>query len=980
MSLQKRIRVEKSYDHERVFLDHYDWLLDWAYQLTHNNKDEAEDLVQDLYVTFVQSGSKLDLSDEDRLRGYLYRTIKRLFILRRRRHGRGAISSLLIVDFDSVENALAGVDRSRLLMVRSDLARICEYAQIRRRTHRGASALILRFFFGYLPSEIAKILQTNRATVDKLTSNARAEARLFLSKPGALRFMDEEPPTKRPKSRSLPEDPYAMYLELRRRVFADASGDCMTQEQVGHIYGAEEATRISTDAIAHLVSCALCLERVNHMLGLPTLDQRFPSDDRDKHKGDEPPTGGSGGDRGRKLRRKLQEVYEHRPKSLQIAVNGEVRGVQGVTATRNQLRINLEAVAQIDFVEVLSEQGVSLLFHALEETDPLNPSDQGAEVSLSDGRTLAVAVSLDEGIPTVELTYFDALYDDAAEEAPEVKKSRFDSKRTAQFAPALRWWERLAARFKGFNWGFLRSLSLATAVALVLATLVIRTSVDSGHSPTKSAQEVLAYAVAQQNSSIPVGGAVRQVFSLEVRSDHGALIEKGKVDVLRGRTPSRQAIKLLSPTGTLVRGQWSDSKGKASSYPVERDQKAGQAAFDAAWKHAPDASDFAQMVSPAGGLTVHQEESQYVVSYTRAAGSEGDGISSAHLVLTSAEMRPVSESFEVEAGGRRQQYRFEQLSYQVLSPAEVTESDFEIDPSLAGSSTGAVRSPLGELSLAHLTLEAYQLLNNLGPEIEGNVDVQRTSDDNIEISGVVPTALQKESLLHVLGPLRKSPHVSISLHSNDEPLSGSRPSHSVSVEALAPVSESDDHAPLDSDVRTALRARGYSNDDLDVHVRQFSSESIARASRIHREGWTIRQLGAADFSTEDLQSLSPEERMLWLTLIDKHLVALAAELEPLATSFASVQAATGPVLRESPGVIPQPENTRQLAALTERLSSGAERLDRLLTTELAVSPGGSPTNHNVAEIVGLLTDLRIEESMLHQTVLRLQAADSDRTK
>jgi len=172
VGLLKVTKIEKSRDHEEIFLDHYDLLLKSARGLCHGSREEADDLVQDLYVSFVQSKSIVQVDDADRLRGYLYRALKNLFI-RKNRRNREAAASLDISDFDSIQIALSSVDGSQLLLVRSRLTDICEYACTRRTTHKAGSVLILRFFFGYYPSEIAQLLRTSRAAVDKLTHTAR---------------------------------------------------------------------------------------------------------------------------------------------------------------------------------------------------------------------------------------------------------------------------------------------------------------------------------------------------------------------------------------------------------------------------------------------------------------------------------------------------------------------------------------------------------------------------------------------------------------------------------------------------------------------------------------------------------------------------------------------------------------------------------------------------------------------------------------
>jgi DNA-directed RNA polymerase specialized sigma24 family protein len=101
---------KKSSDHETIFLNHYDWLLSWARQHTQGASEESEDLVQDLYVRFVQMKSCPVFTDDDQVRAYLYTSLKNLFISRKLRSGRDAVSGLLAVDFDSVEFAVSSVD------------------------------------------------------------------------------------------------------------------------------------------------------------------------------------------------------------------------------------------------------------------------------------------------------------------------------------------------------------------------------------------------------------------------------------------------------------------------------------------------------------------------------------------------------------------------------------------------------------------------------------------------------------------------------------------------------------------------------------------------------------------------------------------------------------------------------------------------------------------------------------------------------
>jgi len=332
---------KKSRDHETIFLNHYDWLLDWARQHTQGASEEAEDLVQDLYVRFVQMKSGPAFTDDDQIRAYLYTSLKNLFISKKLRSGRDAVSGLLAVDFDSVEFAMSAVDRSQLLHVRSDLAGICEYACIRRKTSRAASALILRFFLGYLSTEVMALLRAKRSNVDTLIETARLEAKAYLNRPGVLRFLSrsDRKPTSFP--RYLPEEPEALFAELQRRIFSETEGTCPPPEELRDRYLRPNAPAFTTQEVAHLASCRTCLNQASRLLGLPDLMLRFFTEG-DPPEGTNPPSARTGDEGLKKLRRKLRETYEHRPKKLQIAVDGEVRGVQTITSASSNFQIALQ--------------------------------------------------------------------------------------------------------------------------------------------------------------------------------------------------------------------------------------------------------------------------------------------------------------------------------------------------------------------------------------------------------------------------------------------------------------------------------------------------------------------------------------------------------------------------------------------------------------------------------------------------------------
>jgi DNA-directed RNA polymerase specialized sigma24 family protein len=233
-----------------------------------------------MYVNFVLSQSTVDTRNPDQLRGYLYRTLKNLFI-RKSKRNRDSATNLTISDYDSIEIALSSVDGNELLLVRSRLTEICEYARVRRMTHKAASVLVLRFFFGYLPSEIAKVLKSNRAAVDKLTHTARLEVKAYVSEPGTLHFLQKKsegrtpqkilPAVKRRKA-NLPDDPVELKSELRGQILSWNDGLCFSKETLSITYAETTEQPPGAVELAHLVTCKTCLDTANEILGIPSLD------------------------------------------------------------------------------------------------------------------------------------------------------------------------------------------------------------------------------------------------------------------------------------------------------------------------------------------------------------------------------------------------------------------------------------------------------------------------------------------------------------------------------------------------------------------------------------------------------------------------------------------------------------------------------------------------------------------------------------
>lgn len=969
---------KKSRDHEAIFLNHYDWLLEWARQHTQGASEEAEDLVQDLYVRFVQMKSGPDLTDDDQIRAYLYTSLKNLFISKKLRSGRDAVSGLLAVDFDSVEFAVSAVDRSQLLHVRSDLAGICEYACIRRKTTRAASALILRYFLGYLSTEIMALLKAKRSNVDTLIETARLEAKAYLSRPSVLRFLGRSEWKSTSFPRYLPDQPEALFAELQRRIFSETEGTCLPPEELEDRYLRPDAPGFSTREVAHLASCRTCLNQASRLLGLPDLTLRFFTEG-DPPADANPPSASTGEDGLKKLRRKLRETYEHRPKKLQIVVDGEVRGVQTITSASSNLQIALPPLSQPGFVEVLSEQGVGLLYFDLQQGTLEVPAPRMAAVDLSDDRQLSVSLTLAGGAPVIDVSYYDPLLEVGSDGPPSAQAPIFDlsepdSEETHR--------HNMEAPLKGDSWlsGLLSNLkrrrSWVIAIAVGLCVLIVLglayTRTPGATKKQTTAATILDQSIERAAGAAPPHGAVREIFSLEIHSGEGKSIATAEVDSLRSADRPLQTLRLRTANGNVLASHWIDVSGKAWDFSnTEKSKPEGTAQAisvqDKLWQHPPNTADFEQLAGDNKNLELRESKDGYEVSFTRPATQKNASIIEGRLIIANATMRPVAETLRVQDGDDTREYHFQELHYEVLRAEQVRASDFIPD-----SSTLSLHSSANASYRVHLALQALQLLSNQPQSIQAAVDIIRQPNDAVEVTGVLPTQQEARSLIQSLRAIQGGGALRIDLHTYDEPLI----THHVSTGELSPpMSIAADRIPLDSMLRESLGAHsGLSGPDLDKPVQEAAREIVARSARVHRAAWDVSQIGSRNFHSGELAAMGAQDRQLWLTLLARPLALCEAELTAMAATLTAERTIT-PLPQQHVELI---STVSELATTADSLRENADRLDRLVAAGFALSPQNLSAPVSQAELLSQLSEVQREERWLALTVQRLQQAAPQR--
>jgi RNA polymerase sigma factor (sigma-70 family) len=938
----KRRAVAPLINHEDLFIQRYRWLMDWALRLTEQDRQQAEDLVQDAFVHFIISRPSLERIQQN-IDGYLYTMLKNMHVseLRRATRIRDAVTPLSefsLTDYDSVESGLRVLEELTNVQVQSQirgqLRRLCHYACIRKNSSKAGSVLLLRFFHGYYPEEIGRILRTSRQAVEDRLRTARTEARVFLEDPASLSFMSGRLSSPPPQS-TIPNTAEDFIEELRREIYGSREGVCLSRKEIERLYGERESLSLGQETLSHFVSCADCLDTVNRALGLPLLASRFPitmmsKDTRKQGKdgGDGPgdASGSGGGDNLlKKVQRKAQDVLNQRPSELRISVNGFILGSQSITSRVNRQTISVKGEERIGFVEIFSEKEVRLLFSCV-EPPPDGPIEHKERVALSDGRSLELLLDFSNSTPDLHVMYTDPMLgsESVAEtpvesfgaEAAQTFSEDFDSKRaltkSGQIKPLRRAMENLAGLLG--DWRFwLRPGTVTVLVALILISALLFIYRPTPVPAVTAADLLQKSAVAEETIASSREQVVHRTLQLEEKSAAGQLIARRRIEIWQSADRGITARRLYDEGGALIGGDWRRQDGVQTLYhhgtkpqlqltPEKR--KTETAAFDLeqVWQFEPSAKDFRTLIGSTDKAVVEDKGSVYVVNYESANPSAG--IVKAALTLNKPDLRATELILIIRRSEngvpQLREFHLTESAFERRAPSAVAPGVFEPDSELMSSKEPATKNakpetitpavnpqpPTPVVATPELELQAAYLLDQVKANLGEQISLTRTRGGMLRVEGIVETPERKAEIMRSLAPLMNNAAVVVEVSTVAEASKRQQQASSSSV-TVDRVEIAKGTIPLDSDLRHYFASRGVPADRLDEEIRQFGNRMISHARQAQMHGRVLKSLFER-FTPEELGALDADARTKRMAMIRQHAEAFRQETARLRQELEAV--------------------------------------------------------------------------------------------
>ena len=880
---------------DQLLATHYARLLQWAIGLARGDRGKAEEIVQEfcLYVTAV----KPDPSGVGNLDGYLYTCLRHIYLSSLARASREALRVVSVEDFDSFALAVSSQPAGDPVQRQNDLRRICTYAVWRKESSKSASYFILHFFHGYGRQEIASLARLPISAIYNKLKVARSEVVSYLADPGKLRVVDRNaPPVPALSWTLLPTA--ELFSELRQTILHARHSECLPVEELLAHYRSSAPTPISCPLLAHIVSCERCLSVIDRDSKRPTLKDREPLDvfGFSSETGGEAPSVAAGSFEGmmQSVHRKWARIHEHRPRNLSIALNGVVIANHDVRSEHNRLSARIEHPEKAQFVEVFSEQHLRLALLAVGEPPPQGLAVRTQRVALSDGRWLELSISFDGLGLYSEVTYLDPALasvglEEDAEELPLEKRQRrrwsaFLSAPRANYARFVRPLRAMTPH-PSFAWGLAIIILIGSAGYLAYHRA----------SAPLDAEGILNKAITTQSTMLR-GETEHQVVHIEESATDGAVLQQETVDLWKDGDGSRYVRRLYDAQHRLIAAEWKN--GEAISRREGRGAPdTERSAIDLLWDQDLSAKSFAALED--GAPRVRVVDGGYEL--TRL------GPSAAHPQLISAtlmldrDLQPVRQVMRVRSGKEIHEVRFVQATYERKPASSVPDSVFNPESELLPlhgrdrrSLSGRPHDLIGESDarLAELEIAVLYQLHSLGADTGIPIEVLRTPDGRIRVSGTVAAEGLKQAIDNRLRDLAGRQLLDLRLVSSREikvPLSGSNRSTPVDAYEVTQPGIAGDLR-----IRSYFQARGLSGQPLDAAVAQFSKNALQHAQLALQHAYAVDRLGSS-LSAEEMRAVSLNTRKEWAEMVNRHATELAAELRTLHDQLAEISSmAAGP--------------------------------------------------------------------------------------
>ena len=438
-------------------------------------------------------------------------------------------------------------------------------------------------------------------------------------------------------------------------------------------------------------------------------------------------------------------------------------------------------------------------------------------------------------------------------------------------------------------------ITVVLSLILITALLLVRM-----HVPVVSASELLRRSTTAEEASAGELGTVthRTVNIEERRLDGSNQPVRSRVEIWQSAARGLKLRRLYDEQNHLVAGEWAKQDGTDTVFRrgVEpQPRTAAELAVPAIiengelWRLDASAATFNMLVEHPEAITIDERSNTYILNYENSAANSSNGLLSASLTLTRADLHPIEQTMIVARNGDRREYRFSEASFEKKSTGSVPPDVFQTDPELLpdghrtkNKTPGSIdstdrKSPIDAIASPELEIEVTYLLNRIRANLGEQVSLTRTAGGALRIEALAENDARKDEILRALSPVRNNPAVKVEVSTVAEAVK--RPSNGSKDTTVREVEVANNRTPADAELRAYFSAR-LVGEAIDEEINRYTNRVMTHSRQALLHASALKKL-VTRFSPEQMRGLTPEAQAKWLAMIREHAIGYQHEVATL---------------------------------------------------------------------------------------------------
>jgi hypothetical protein len=766
---------------------------------------------------------------------------------------------------------------------------------------------------------------------------------------------------------------------LQQTIFDAKGSECLSEEALLKHYQTARPKPIPCGLLSHIVSCKRCLAAIDRRFQRPTWEDREPPDgvwsslDRKDANSAALDTKSY-----KALMRAVwwqrDRVHDHRPRTLSIAVNGKIAAFHDVQSERSTLTARIEHPEAAQFIEVFTDQRIRLAMLPIDERPPKGSHVHTQRVTLSDDRWLELVLSFDGLGLHSEVTYFDPtlaaqmVEEEVDEELPVVEAPR----KTALLpVPSIK--PKAESIFARISWS-VRGMTPRFALAVTMIVVVILGTASyltyrHYNRLSENASEVLNRSI-QMETAYLKGETEHQILRLDVTGVDGHALWQGTVDVWKEDDTGRTMRRLHDAQHHLVATAWHGKDGQSgSSVEANRGDLSEvdrEIAASTLWEQDVSARAFHELANQQMQIRVVGEDYELASTGITSASPH---LVSATLVLN-RHLHVVGETLRVSDGSPIKEVRFVETDYERRSSPSVPATVFEpTDLDANSTGNGALSSPGSQSNhtlfgsstrLVQLQIAVLYELNKLGADTGEPIEVTRTPDGYVRISGTVADEIRKQEINAALEALPDCQFLDIRLASQRDLRARTSGLQSATQPITNILSVAQTEAPADALLQRYFASRGWTGERANAAAAQFSQDALGHSQRALQQAYALDRLGTA-FTADELESVGQVSKQQWAEMATRHAAALENELRELREQLAEIEPASSQSLIAGSGSV-QIDTPANFARAVSELLRQTQNLNRSIGRAFTAGPAGKDAQNADSLILSVMRSIPMQDA------------------